>query len=208
METFQEALKYFITIISIINPIGAIPIFLTSTKIYSTEEIAKISTICAVTVVVTLAISTVLGDEILGFFGIQIASFRVGGGILIGLSALSMLKGEPAPIKMSQEEIDRQSQMQELSIVPLAIPLLAGPGTIVTCIIQAESFQTTTQWASAFFVMAVIGILIKLILTFSRKIRERLGRVTLNVMTRVSGIILMAVSIEHISRGVKQIFNL
>lgn len=182
--------------------------FLTSTKIYSTEEIAKISTICAVTVVVTLAISTVLGDEILGFFGIQIASFRVGGGILIGLSALSMLKGEPAPIKMSQEEIDRQSQMQELSIVPLAIPLLAGPGTIVTCIIQAESFQTTTQWASAFFVMAVIGILIKLILTFSRKIRERLGRVTLNVMTRVSGIILMAVSIEHISRGVKQIFNL
>lgn len=207
-DSLAIALKYFISILSIVNPLGAIPAFLTITRSFSQDEIAKISSSCAISVFVTLLVSSLLGEKILDFFGIHIHSFRIGGGIIIAMSALNMLRAQDVQSKITQDEIDRQSQIKEIGIVPLAIPLLAGPGAITTSIIQSNGFISGLDWLLAIVALFIIGSLVKLILTLSRGIRDRLGRVFLNVMTRIFGLILLAISIEHITIGIKDIFNL
>ncbi len=208
MEIFNDSVKFFISVISILNPIGAIPIFMGLTRYYSQEDVSRIATNCAFAVFVTLFLSGLLGDEVLKFFGIQLASFRVGGGILIAFMALSMLRGEKTDIKISQDEIERQAQIREIGIVPLAIPMLAGPGSISNVIIQADYFITFYHWVGAVICLALIAIILKLILTFSRTIRDKIGQIAINVSTRIFGLILMAVAIEHITKGIKVIFNL
>lgn len=209
MEIFTHALtdtlKFVISMISILNPLGALPVFLLLTRNFSIEEIRKISKNCTITIFITLALSLLLGAHILSFFGISVLTFRVAGGILIASMALNMLRGENSSVKINQDELDRQSQIKEIGIVPLAIPLLAGPGSISTSIIHAENCTTPGQWISTFLGLIFLCAVVWLILTNSRKIRERIGRVGLNIMTRIMGLILLAVAIESITSGLKNI---
>jgi len=208
MEHFLDAVNFFVTMISILNPLGAIPTFITLTQPYSKEEIGKISTNCSIAVFCTILLSTFLGEKILAFFGIQISSFRVGGGIVIAMTALSMLKAEGNKYKITQEEIDRQSRVREIGIVPLAIPLLAGPGTMTTAIIQSSNIHGLVSWVGIVLATAVVALIVKVVFSLSKEIRKKLGRVSLNVMTRVFGLILLAISIEHITQGLMQLFTL
>ncbi len=208
MEVFNDTTKFFISVISILNPIGAIPIFMALTRYYSQEDVGRISSNCAIAVFVTLLASCLFGDEILGFFGIQLASFRVGGGVLIASMAFSMLKGEKTEIKISQDEIERQAQIREIGIVPLAIPMLAGPGSISNAIIQADAISSYKHWIGVVIALLVVALIIKTILTFSRTIRDKIGQIAINVSTRVFGLILMAIAVEHVTKGIKVIFKL
>jgi len=194
--------------LSILNPIAALPVFISFTMPYSDQELSKISNNCAFSVLVTLVIASVIGDNILSFFGIQLPSFQVAGGVIIGLTAFSMIRAENSPSKITQDEIDRQSKIREIGIVPLAIPMLAGPGAITTAIIQSYQFKTPQDWFSALICLIILSLIIKLIFTFSRKIRDIVGRVSLNVLTRIIGLILMAISVEYISQGIKGLFDL
>ncbi len=208
METPTEVFKYFISMLSILNPIAALPVFISFTMPYSSKELSKIANNCAFSVLITLLVASILGDNILSFFGIQLPSFQVAGGIIIALTAFSMIRAENAPTKITQDEIDRQSKIREIGIVPLAIPMLAGPGAITTAIIHSYNFKTSKDWISALICLIILSIMIKVIFTFSRKIRDLVGRVSLNVLTRIIGLILMAISVEHISRGIKGLFDL
>lgn len=206
MELISESAKFFISMISILNPIGALPLFITLTRHYSQEEIQKVAFNCATAILITLFVSLFLGTQILHFFGISITSFRLAGGILISTTALSMLRAQQSPEKLNQEEVDRQTQIKEIGIVPLAIPMLAGPGSISTCIIFAEKISAWSQWFGISISVFILSTCIYFLLTYSRKIRERIGRISLNVMTRIMGLILLAVAVEYISAGLKGIF--
>ncbi len=203
---FTESIKFFVALISIINPLGALPIFLFLTRSFAAEEIQKISTNCAITIFITMLLSVTLGSYILGFFGISVISFRVAGGILIAMMALNMLRAEQSSVKMNQEELDRQSQIKELGIVPLAIPLLAGPGAISTSIIYAAEFSSFYHWVTALVTLMLVSLITWLTLTYSRKIREHMGRIGLNIMTRIMGLILLSAAVETLSNGLKQMF--
>ena len=199
--------KLFISLASVLNPLGALPVYLTLTQENSRDEIKRIATSCSIAVFITIAVSLIFGQKILGFFGISVASFRVGGGVLLATMALSMLQAKRTSTKLNkQEERESSIDIKEIGIVPLAIPLLAGPGTISTSIIQAQSLQTPMLWAGAIMVCLLIGITVKLVLTFSRLIGRRLGTVGVNVMTRIMGLILMAMAVEFITGGLKEIF--
>jgi len=204
--TLSEVMKLAISLISILNPLGAIPTFLALTSGYNPKQIKKISTTCSIAVFITIIVSLVLGAPILGFFGIGLPSFRIGGGILIAIMALSMLNGSRSNVKLSDQEMIDESNVEELGIVPLAIPLLAGPGTISTCVIHAEHINSTVLWIGAFLVSVIMGILIYYVLAFSRTIGRKMGTVGLNVMTRIMGLLLMARAIEFITSGIKIIF--
>lgn len=200
----EDGLKFAVTLVSILNPIGVIPIFLGMTEQFSPEKIKKISTSCSLAVIITINLSLLLGQQILNFFGISIASFTIGGGILLFTMAFSMISAKPSSAKLNQEETDNIDP-SEIGIVPLAIPLLAGPGTISTAIIHSKSFTSTYDYLAAIFVIIIAGLLIKLTFSYSKKIADKIGRIGLNVMTRIMGLILLSISIEMILGGIKEI---
>lgn len=204
-NTVTDVMKFGIALLSIVNPLGAIPIFLSITKDFSEGEIKKIASSCSLAVVITIIISLVIGQKILQFFGISIASFRVGGGFLLFTMSLSMISAKSHNSKMNKDEVEEYDP-SEIGIVPLAIPLLAGPGAISTSIIKAEALNTTTAWIGIVLITIFVGLLIKIVLSFSRPIGDKLGTLGLNVMTRVMGLILMALAIEFVTLGIKQLF--
>ena len=99
-----------------------------------------------------------------------------------------------------------EENRQSIGVVPLAIPLLSGPGTISTAILYSQEISTFSYWAGTILMVCLICLTIKLILSMGRKIASRIGQTGLNVMTRVMGLIIMAVAVETISTGLKQLF--
>lgn len=208
MTDLTDIAKFFISMISILNPIGALPLFITLTRHYSQEEIKNVAINCSWAIAITLFVSLIFGNYILAFFGISIVSFKLAGGVLVSMTAISMLKAQQSPEKLNQEEVDRQTQIREIGIVPLAIPMLAGPGSISTCIMYSEKLKGAIEWIGVTIAIMILTLAIYLILVNSRKIREKIGRISLNVMTRIMGLILLAVAIEYISAGLKGLFPL
>lgn len=212
LEYFSMALKFLISLISVTNPIGAIPVFLTLTRGLSTDDIKKISTSCALAVSVTTVVSLFLGHYVLAIFGISVSSFRVGGGILLMLMAINMINARPNNSKLTSDEIHASNKSNEIGIVPLAIPLLSGPGCISTCILKGEAILKSTQlnqytqFILAIIDLIILGFIIKFILLFGRKIGRKLGEVGLNITSRIMGLIILALSIEFITGGLKSIF--
>lgn len=208
MTTFNDIVKFTVTLVSILNPLGVVPIFINLTSRFSDENVSAIATACSATVGITILLSLVLGQQILGFFGISIASFTIGGGLLLSSMAFSMIQAKQPNAKMNEEEIEYTEMSREIGVVPLAIPLLSGPGTISISIIQADGFKTSYHWVGAVIAVVLISLGINLILTYSRPIGKRLGRIGLNVMTRIMGIILLAIGIEMIISGSVQVAKL
>lgn len=204
-QAFNDIIKFSITLISIINPLGAIPVFLGFTKNHKNLNIKNVTNTCAIACSVTILISLVLGQSLLNFFGISVASFTIGGGFLLFTMAFSMISGHQSTTKINTEEIKSFDFEREIGIIPLAIPLLSGPGAISTSIIHAKHFTTPTHWIFAGIMILFIGIVIKMILSYAEAIGQRLGQIGLNVMTRIMGLILLSMSIEMIASGIKEI---
>ncbi len=204
-QAFNDVLKFSITLISIINPLGAIPVFLGFTKNHKNLNIKNVTNTCATAVTITILVSLIFGQMLLNFFGISIASFTIGGGLLLFTMAFSMISGQQSTTKINTEEIRSFDFEREIGIIPLAIPLLSGPGAISTSIIHAKNFTTSAHWVIACIMIFLIGLLIKIILSYAENIGERLGQIGLNVMTRIMGLILLSMSIEMIASGIKEI---
>ena len=204
-HAFNDVLKFSITLIAIINPIGAIPVFLSFTKNNKNLNLKNVINTCSIAVSITILISLIIGQQLLNFFGISVASFTIGGGLLLFTMAFSMISGEQSNSKINTEEIRSFDFEREIGIIPLAIPLLSGPGAISTSIIHAKNFTTTSHWILALLMVIVIGILIKTVLHYAESIGRKLGQIGLNVMTRIEGLILLSLSIEMITSGIKEI---
>ncbi|NOT77892.1 MAG: NAAT family transporter [Bacteriovoracaceae bacterium] len=201
----SDILKFSITLVSIINPLGAIPVFLGFTKNHKNLNIKNVTNTCAIASSTTILVSLVCGQFLLNFFGISVASFTIGGGLLLFMMAFSMISGQQSNTKMNNDEIRSMDFEREIGIIPLAIPLLSGPGAISTSIIHAKNFTTTTHWIAGIVMVVLIGLLIKIILSYAENIGEKLGQIGLNVMTRIMGLILLSMSIEMIAFGIKEI---
>lgn len=204
MQTLNDILKFSITLLSILNPIGVIPVFLGFLRTKKNLNISKVSNVTALATGTTILISLFCGQTILGFFGISISSFTIGGGILLFTIAFSMISAHQSDSKINSEELEGVDFEREIGIIPLAIPLLSGPGAISTCIIQAKSFTSTYHWVGAVIVVVLIAIAIRYMLFFSQDIGRNLGQIGINVMTRIMGLLLLATSIEMVASGIKE----
>lgn len=204
-HALSDIIKFSITLISIINPLGAIPVFLGFTKNHRNLNIKNVTNTCAIATTVTIMISLVFGQGILNFFGISVASFTIGGGLLLFTMAFSMISAQQSTTKINNEEMRSFDFEREIGIIPLAIPLLSGPGAISTSIIHSKQFLTVTHWVAGTVMVLLIGIIIKVILSYAEFIGEKLGQIGLNVMTRIMGLILLSMSIEMIATGIKEI---
>ena len=207
-NTSMDLLKPLVALLAIVNPIGAVPFFLAFTQGLSRTERQRTLRVSAFSAFCVIAISGVAGLQIIGFFGISIASFQVGGGMLLLISSLHMLNAQPAE-SGKDDLVEGQTKADiglSVAVVPLTIPLLTGPATISTVVIYAEKTQTFLQHAVLVGYGVVIGLATYAAFAASGRIARVLGRTGINVMTRLMGLILAALSVEVMAVGLTKLF--
>ena len=131
----MDAVKIFIALLVLVNPIGAIPIFIGLTPDASAQERKRIAKTASIAVAVIILTFVALGDSLIRLLGISMGSFQVGGGILVMMISLSMMNAAPTATKTTRQETEEAGGRANIAVVPLALPLLTGPGTISTVII-------------------------------------------------------------------------
>ena len=202
--------KPLITLLAIVNPLACVPFFIHYTQGFSRTQRQRTVLISSFTAFAVIAASALLGLQILEFFGISLASFQVGGGMLLLTSALSMLNAQPAEARANADEVQnaeaRAAVGASIAVVPLTIPLLTGPATISTMVIYAE--KTRHLWEQAVLVGygVVIGLATYVTFSASGRIAKVLGRTGINVMTRLMGLILAAMAVELLADGLTKLF--
>lgn len=206
MLELQDYFKIFIGIFAVMNPLGALPLYLSLTQNDTKHDRKVTAASAAKAATIILLITLFFGEVILSFFGISVNSFRVGGGILILLMAISMLYGQTSDAKNTSEERVEARQRKSIATVPLAMPMLAGPGAISTTILYANRSEGILHYAIMSVQLCIIGLILWLLMRLAAKIAVRLGQTGMNVITRVMGLILAAIAIEFISVGLKGIF--
>jgi multiple antibiotic resistance protein len=201
-------LKPLIALLAIVNPIGAIPFFITFTSGFNRQQRQRTIRVSAFSAFLVIAISAVAGLKIIEFFGISIASFQVGGGTLLLISSLQMLNAQPADT--SKEDMSEGAEKADagasIAVVPLTIPLLTGPATISTMVIYAERTRHWWQLGTLVLYGVVIGAAVYLAFMASGRIARVLGKTGINVMTRLMGLILAAMAVEIMAEGLAKLF--
>jgi multiple antibiotic resistance protein len=202
----SSGLSCFVTLFSVLNPPHAVPLYLAMVSSPSDETTSRVARIAALTVLTTLILTLVIGDDLLDFFGITVPAFQVGGGLLILLMGLSMLQGETSPAKSTPAETEEAAKWREIAVVPLGTPMLAGAGSMSTVIVFEHDANTWPE-----FTMLVIGIVLNaflcwLFLRYSAAMIRALGHTGVNVISRLMGMILVAMAIQFMADGIHGLF--
>ena len=201
-------LKPLIALLAIVNPIGAIPFFISFTQNFNRQQRQRTIRVSAFSAFCVIAVSALAGLQIIEFFGISIASFQVGGGTLLLISSLQMLNAQPAETKPTDvaEGNEKVDAGASIAVVPLTIPLLTGPATISTMVIYAERTRYWWQLGTLVLYGVVIALSVYLAFIASGRIARVLGRTGINVMTRLMGLILAAMAVELLADGLVKLF--
>ena len=203
-------LKPLITLVAIVNPLAIVPFFIHYTQGFTREQRLRTIWISSLSAFAVIAISALLGLQILAFFGISLASFQVGGGMLLLTSALAMLNAQPAEARSTADEIhdaaERSAARASIAVVPLTIPLLTGPATMSTVVIYADKAKDFMQLGTLVGYGVVIALATALCFALAQPIARVLGKTGINVMTRLMGLILAALAVEVMSDGLVKLF--
>lgn len=186
---------------TLINPLGTMPIFLTMTTDLSEKErvkTAKKASLIAFFIIISFALT---GQLLFTFFGISVNSFRVVGGVIFFMMGMDMLQARLGAVKIKKDEV--KSYVTDISITPLAIPMICGPGAITNAIVLMESANSFIKILILFISIAAIVLITYLILLSSSKIINILGQTGINVMMRLMGLIVMVIAVEFFFSGLK-----
>ena len=202
MLDWTEYAKICLALLVIVNPVGAVPLFASLTSDNSEKEKHRIARISSISVAIVLTVAAAGGQPLLALFGITIASFKVGGAILILLLAISMMHGEQSKEKQTPDEAKEAEDKESIAVVPLAIPLLSGPGAISTIIIYATA-QTSKAHLAAIVACAMLVALVTWVaLRVATPVSTWLGKTGVNIAMRLMGLLLAAVAVEIFASGI------
>lgn len=206
----MDLLKPLVALLAIVNPIGVVPFFIAFTQTFTPAQRRRTIHVSSFSAFAVVAVSAVAGLSIIAFFGISIASFQVGGGMLLLISSLNMLNAKPPEARPEdvQDGSHKVDAGASIAVVPLTVPLLTGPATISTMVIYAE--KTRHWWELAVLVGygVVIGASVWAAFSLSGRIARVLGSTGINVMTRLMGLILAAMAVELLADGLVKLFPL
>lgn len=203
-------ISIFAALFSVLNPLGTVPVFVGLTKDDSKHNRDKTSLWTSVNVCVILLISFFAGSYVLNFFGISINSLRLAGGLIITTSGFALLTGsftKHKGMKKASVQADLETR-SEVSLTPLAIPMLAGPGSISLLITYNQSFTNQFQLISSVCAIVAVCLVIYLILRTSHFIVKALGASGINAISRIIGFIVIAIGVEYVSTAVKDILHI
>ncbi len=204
MANVTDYLRFIVTLTAVVDPFLAVPFFIALTSTRTRDDTLRLARHIALTVFGVLACSTFLGETMLEYIGASLPSFRVGGGLVLLLMALAMLNAEAGPVRQSTAEADELQAGEVRGVVPLAIPLLAGPGAISTSIIAAERGGLVHK-VVVVGCIALVALVSWLILSKANAISKRLSRTSLNVATRILGLLLAAMAVQTMAEGLREL---
>jgi MarC family membrane protein len=193
----------FLALFSVLNPLGAIPIFVGLTQDDTKAERSRISLWTAINVIIILTISFFIGEYALKFFGISIDALRIAGGIVIMNSGFALLSGGFSKNRGVNKEVKNDAQSRnDIALTPLAIPMLAGPGSISLMIATYQDSQTSWDRVQACLAVLLIGVVIFLILKSAVYLSRILGASGIVAISRIMGFIVLAIGIQYIANSV------
>lgn len=206
MGDLADYSRFLVTLLAILTPFAAIPVFLALTAGQDDRFRSRTADMAATTVFVVLLVSALTGDVLLRVLGTSLDAFRVGGGIVLFLMSLSMLNARVSAVQQTQEEADEAGQKPALGVVPIGIPLLVGPGSISSTIIEAKRSVEFTHLAAVVACIALVCVVVWVTLRLADPIGRRLGRTGLNILNRIFGLLLAAIAVQIVSVGLTGLF--
>jgi len=206
MLDFTEYTKIFISLFAILDPIGIIPLIILFTAGMPDAKRTHIGRLASLTVCAILLVALLVGQPLLAFFGISISSFRVAGGILLLLMAIKMLLGNFYRSGPDKNEIADSEGVSANAIVPLSTPLLAGPGSISAVIVEAHKGSGFEHYLIMSLEIILLSMTVWLTFMVAPWVAQRLGKIGIDVFTRLMGLILAAIAVEFIANGMRGLF--
>lgn len=200
-----ELITFAIAMLAITNPIGNLAIFASLTGDKSLAEKRKTAFVTGVAITIILIVVTWTGGLLLRAFGIDIASFETAGGVIIALMGISMLHAKTSKIHHTEDQEEEAKTKDSVAVVPIAIPIVAGPGAITTIIVNTHKYRTLEDKGLISIVCLGIAVLLWTCFYFSAPVSRALGVSGINIVTRIMGIILTAIAFGMLTNGLKSL---
>ncbi len=205
MSSWQEYLRFVVTLTAVLDPFLAVPIFVSVTAGHSARERVRVARVVTITVLGVLAGAAIFGERLLRLLGTSLPAFQVGGGLVLLLMALAMLNAQVGEIRQTRAEARELKSREYSGVVPLAVPLLAGPGAIGTTIIAAQQ-GGVAHGAMLIACILLVCAFLWLMLSLAQVVSRRMGTTGLNIATRLLGLLLAAIAIQTMADGLRILF--
>ncbi len=205
LADWHFGLTSFVAIFTVLNPIHAIPLYLAMAPDPTRPQRLHVARVAAATALIAMLLALFVGDDILAFFGITLPAFRAGSGIILGTTALSMVSGQVSSAKAMPEETAEAAHWTSIAVVPLGTPILAGGGVLSTVILLAQEAASWDRTAALVVAVVVNAAVAMLCLRLSRRIKDMLGTTGINIVTRLMGLVLMALAVEFVATGAREL---
>lgn len=202
-EIISFALLSFTSFFTLINPLGTMPIFMTMTSDLEHKSRVRTAKKAVIVSFLTIVAFALTGQLLFKFFGISVNSFRIVGGVIFFLMGMDMLQARLGKVKVKESEVKKY--VNDISITPLAIPMICGPGALTNAIVLMEDASNIGKVVVLFLAIFLVLLLTYLILISSTKIIRFLGETGNNVMMRLMGLIVMVIAVEFFFSGLKPI---
>ncbi|TYP71655.1 MarC family protein [Aquimarina intermedia] len=193
----------FTSFFTLLNPFGTMPIFMTMTADLDQAHRTKTAKKASIVSFITIILFAFSGQLLFNFFGISVNSFRVVGGVIFFLMGMDMLQARLGKVKVNTAEV--KTYVDDISVTPLAIPMICGPGAMTNAIVMMEDADTAELKGVLIFAVFLVIILTYIILYSSSQIMKFLGQTGVNVMMRLMGLIVMVIAVEFFFSGLKPI---
>ncbi len=203
---WTQFISFIISMLAITNPAGSLAVFLSMTHNKTEQERHHVALTATLTIFIVLVLITWTGIPILQIFGISLPAFEITGGLIILLRGLEMLHSKETPTSKTAGELEQQNVRESIAVVPLGIPIIAGPGAMTNTIIFSREFPGFIHKIYICLGILFISLVIGFMLYFSTRIGNMVGETGIKIVTRIMGLLLAAIAMSLMVRGLQQIF--
>jgi len=203
LTLLQFSLIAFTSIFVLVDPVAAVPTFLAMTGDADRDQRRHMAARAAWTCFIVLVVFSFAGTLIFKMFGITLAAFKIAGGMILGLIGLDMLKAKRSPTKETPGETEEGSVKEDVGIIPLGIPMLAGPGSISSVMVLVSQ---NADWRHSLVIVCAIGATSAasfLVLAAADRVSFYLGETGIRILTRMMGLLLLAIAVQFVLNGLK-----
>jgi multiple antibiotic resistance protein len=206
MMSWGESLSFIISMLAITNPAGSLAVFLGMTANKSEHDRRQTALAATLAIFIVLVLMTWLGIPILKIFGISLPAFQITGGLIILLRGLAMLHSKETPTSETAEALEVKSYRESIAVVPLAIPIIAGPGAMTNVIIFSRHFPEFLNKLLICLDILVVALIVGAMLFFAGRIGRLIGDTGIKITTRIMGLLLAAIAMSMITNGLMELF--
>jgi multiple antibiotic resistance protein len=203
LHVLQQLLLIFTSVLFIVDPFAAVPSFLAMTARDTPATRRVLARRGAWTAAITLTLFALGGSLIFKIFGITIGAFKIAGGVLMGLNALDMVQARRSHQRETPIETAEGIAKEDIGILPLGVPMLAGPGAISTVMVLALGSKSTATTVALYVAIALTAYVSFLTLSAASLVERRLGQTGMRILTRLMGLVLLAIAAQFIVDGVR-----